>query len=246
MLLKKFYIPIGALIIAICAVGLFSLRSDTPTEPIKIYKATTPAEKAETQTDTTTRDTAQGGHFHADGTFHAEPHSEETAVSTSETAVSTSEFTRAELLERFPQYDFHSPESKENLHSILRGEKEQVRQEARIAELKRQLAEQEALETLVSYLQSSAERLDSEYSDVMAFYKTYRDPDIEDFIREYPDETERRAFMLRTLEASKIRQAMADRILETPAADKHLPPEFVDELVHLASIDIDKIIGGAK
>ena len=80
MLSKKFYFPIGILILVICAVGLLSLRSDVPTEPIKIYKATTPAEtpaKATTAEvkDTSTTDTA-GGHFHADGTFYAQPHAE--------------------------------------------------------------------------------------------------------------------------------------------------------------------------
>ncbi len=85
MLRKKFYIPIGVLILVICAIAFFALRSDMPNEPVKIYKVTTPAEKTETQTNTTSSDTAnnskstQGGHFHADGTWHSEPHSEETA-----------------------------------------------------------------------------------------------------------------------------------------------------------------------
>ena len=79
MLPKKFYLPIGILILVICAVGLLSLRSDVPTEPIVIYKTTTPAEtpaKATTAEvkDTSTTDTAASGHFHVDGTFHAEPH----------------------------------------------------------------------------------------------------------------------------------------------------------------------------
>lgn len=52
MLLKKFYIPIGILILVICAVGLLSLRSDTPTEPIKIYKVTTPTKVSTTPTET--------------------------------------------------------------------------------------------------------------------------------------------------------------------------------------------------
>ena len=80
MLQKKFYIPIGILILVICAVGLLSLRSDTPTEPIKIYKVVEPAEESETQTATATRDTAEGGHYHADGNlFHAEQQPPSTA-----------------------------------------------------------------------------------------------------------------------------------------------------------------------
>ena len=55
MLRKKFHIPIGILIVAICAIGFLSLRCDVPEKPIQIYKATlteTPAtdETAETET----------------------------------------------------------------------------------------------------------------------------------------------------------------------------------------------------
>ena len=61
---KKVFIPIGALIIAICAVGLLSLRSDQPAEPIKIYKVTTPAKvsttPAETPTETAKRESTNG------------------------------------------------------------------------------------------------------------------------------------------------------------------------------------------
>ena len=72
MLRKKFHIPIGILIVAICAIGFLSLRCDVPEKPIQIYKATlteTPAtdETAETET-------AETGPVHEDGTWHAQPH----------------------------------------------------------------------------------------------------------------------------------------------------------------------------
>ena len=83
MFTKKFYIPIGALIIAISAIAFFALRSDTPKEPIVIYKATTT--EAETPADTpaavTTGEVTEkstGGPFHADG----EPHSDNTSNQT--------------------------------------------------------------------------------------------------------------------------------------------------------------------
>lgn len=66
---KKVFIPIGALIIAICAITFFTLRSDTPKEPIIIYKTTTPAAKS--TAEASVGETSQGGHFHEDGTFHA-------------------------------------------------------------------------------------------------------------------------------------------------------------------------------
>ena len=71
MLTKRFYLPIGILLVVICAVGLFSLRSDVPTEPIVIYKTTTPAAKSTAEAPVAK---SQDGHFHADGTWHTEPH----------------------------------------------------------------------------------------------------------------------------------------------------------------------------
>ena len=76
MLRKKFHIPIGILIVAICAIGFLSLRCDVPEKPIQIYKATlteTPAtdETAETET-------AETGPVHEDGTWHAQPQRRDT------------------------------------------------------------------------------------------------------------------------------------------------------------------------
>ncbi len=79
---KKFYIPIGALMLVICALGLFSLRSDTLKDPIVIIKTVEPeAKQAEvtTVTETATSETATGRYFHEDGTFQTERH--ETAES---------------------------------------------------------------------------------------------------------------------------------------------------------------------
>ena len=105
MLSKKFFIPIGALIIAICAVVLFSLRSDVPSEPINIYKAVKPVEtpaKATTAEvkETSTTDTAAGGHFHADGTWHSQPHSPVEVSQTSKVSEPHLEETAQERFDR--------------------------------------------------------------------------------------------------------------------------------------------------
>lgn len=85
MLTKKFYLSIGALIVAIVAIAFFVLRSDTSKEPITIYKTVTPAvtpvkvttaKVTETSTDGEVTDSSTGGHFHEDGTWHAHSHSE--------------------------------------------------------------------------------------------------------------------------------------------------------------------------
>jgi hypothetical protein len=236
MLRKKFYIPIGIFILVICAVGLLSLRSDTPKEPVVTYKAVTPVKHSATPLSETR-------------TVSASIPIEETAAETAEeTAVSTSEVSEvlmSEILSKYPDYETMDPWNQENVRRWVRKDKMLAELEARAKELERQLAEREALEALESDLESSVGILDSEYSDVRAFYKRYTDPELEDFIREFPDETERRAFMLRTLEMVKIQQAMADRILETPGAEE-LSSEILVDLMSLSSLNIDEMIGGAK
>ena len=66
MLRKKFHIPIGILIFVICAIGFLSLRCDVPEKPIQIDKPPL--------TETAETETAETGHVHEDGTWHAQPH----------------------------------------------------------------------------------------------------------------------------------------------------------------------------
>ena len=81
MLTKKVYIPIGVSLVLLLAIGFFALRSDVPDEPVKAYKATQSTEKSETPAAKTESigqiETTAGGHKHADGSWHAEPHSEQ-------------------------------------------------------------------------------------------------------------------------------------------------------------------------
>ena len=232
MLRKKIYIPIGLCLVLLVAIGFLSLRSDVPDEPIVIYKAVEPLAKSTAEVPV--GETSQGGHWHGDE-WHADPHEPVTAIE--ETPVSTSEFTRSELLERFPQYDFHSPESKENLHAILRNEKTLAKLRAREAELKRKIANQEAAKELLSYLNTAVDRLNTEYPDFVAFRDKYPDPQEEDFIREYPDEKERYAFFARALEAGKIQKEMADRILATPGISEKLSSRHLEIVHNVTGID---------
>ena len=77
MFLRKYWIGLSVLLVAICALGLFLLRDETPQEPIKIYKVTTPAEPPAKVTaaevkQPSTDDTTGGGHFHAEPHFEAD------------------------------------------------------------------------------------------------------------------------------------------------------------------------------
>ena len=73
MFIRKNWLPLSVFLIAIIMVGLYVLQTRSPEKaPIKIYK-TTEVEKP-TQPQAPVGDTSQGGHFHADGTWHEGPH----------------------------------------------------------------------------------------------------------------------------------------------------------------------------
>ena len=88
MFIRKHWVPLSVFGVVICALGLYLLRSDVPQEPIKIYKTTTPAPRAKSEKtiearspstnrgDTERPNTTAGGHFHEDGTWQAEPHTQ--------------------------------------------------------------------------------------------------------------------------------------------------------------------------
>lgn len=77
---RKYWIPLSVLLIAIVAVGLYILQTRPPKAPILIVK---PVEFEKQQPQPTAKalmgDTSQGGHFHADGTWHGETHDELTS-----------------------------------------------------------------------------------------------------------------------------------------------------------------------
>ena len=72
---------IGILVLLICAaMSIYFLQTDTPKAPIKIYTPVEPIAKQPPKVG----DTSQGGHFHDDGTWHAEPHAQDANVLPSE------------------------------------------------------------------------------------------------------------------------------------------------------------------
>ena len=76
MFLRKYWLPISVFLVAIAGVGLYLLAIQPPPEPIVIYKIVEPLPKPTEQpkAEVPVGDTSQGGHFHADGTWHAGPH----------------------------------------------------------------------------------------------------------------------------------------------------------------------------
>jgi hypothetical protein len=71
MFIRKYWLPLSVFIVAICAVGLYYLQTQPPKAPIKIYKPVEPLEKPTAEVPE--GETSQGGHVHADGTWHAKP-----------------------------------------------------------------------------------------------------------------------------------------------------------------------------
>ena len=76
MSLRKYWLPLSVFLVLIVSIGLYLLATQPPPEPVKIYKAVEPIEKPTQQpkTQVPVGDTSQGGHVHADGTWHEEPH----------------------------------------------------------------------------------------------------------------------------------------------------------------------------
>ncbi|MYB92836.1 hypothetical protein F4054_19880 [Candidatus Poribacteria bacterium] len=87
MFLRKYWLPLSVFIVAICAVGLYLLATQPPKDPIVIYKPVEPLPKSEAKAPV--GDTSQGGHFHADGTWHGEPHDPTAAPTVSKLATVT-------------------------------------------------------------------------------------------------------------------------------------------------------------
>ncbi len=72
-----------------CGDRALPARDTAPPEPVKIYKAVEPLPKSAAKV-APVGDTTEGGHFHADGTWHAEADpvsSDETAINETETLV---------------------------------------------------------------------------------------------------------------------------------------------------------------
>ena len=73
MFFRKHWFFLAFLLVAICGVSLYLLHINTPKEPILIIKPVEPLEKLTAETPVTETPT-QGGHSHADGTWHEGPH----------------------------------------------------------------------------------------------------------------------------------------------------------------------------
>ena len=74
MFFRKYWVPLTVFFVLIVGVSVYYLQTQTPKDPIVIYK-TTEVEKPTTKAPV--KETQQGEHVHEDGTFHAEPHAAE-------------------------------------------------------------------------------------------------------------------------------------------------------------------------
>lgn len=78
MFIRKYWLPISVFIVAIMGIGLYLLATQPPKEPIKIYKVVQPEKPTEQpKAEAPVGDTLQGGHVHADGTWHEGSHETE-------------------------------------------------------------------------------------------------------------------------------------------------------------------------
>lgn len=78
MLEKKIWMLILIVLFAVIGFCIFYGRSVENKAPVKIYKPVEVETTKPTETEESVTDTATQGHFHEDGTFHAEPHEKTT------------------------------------------------------------------------------------------------------------------------------------------------------------------------
>lgn len=71
MFIRKYWLPLSVFLIVVVMVGLYVLQTRPEKAPIKIYKA---VKVEKPKAEVPVGDTSQGGHFHADGTWHEGPH----------------------------------------------------------------------------------------------------------------------------------------------------------------------------
>ncbi|MYB93890.1 hypothetical protein F4054_01605 [Candidatus Poribacteria bacterium] len=106
MFIRKYYLPILVFLLLIVGIGLYYLQTRPPKDPIVIIKPVEPLPKSEVKAPV--EDTSQGGHFHADGTWHEGPH--EPVAETPPAAVrSLSDAELAEIPEDMPEPDIPLP-----------------------------------------------------------------------------------------------------------------------------------------
>ena len=75
MFIRKYWLPLSVFLVAIAGIGLYLLATQPPPEPVKIYKVVEPEKPTEQpKTEAPVGDTSQGGHVHADGTWHEGAH----------------------------------------------------------------------------------------------------------------------------------------------------------------------------
>ncbi|MXZ01621.1 hypothetical protein F4Y93_13630 [Candidatus Poribacteria bacterium] len=234
--MKKFYLPIGALLVAIVAIGMFALRSDTPKKPIKVYKTVTPIKRSSTPTTQ-----APVGETSQDGIFHAEPHSEvdtddgsdeaHEAGMKAEGARSDAEYARKEaLIEKLQkQYD--------QLKAEVESDKELDEMNAWLSENEdKWLGVVSELEPLVSL---SVDEFHKRYPNLEEnLYFLNRLLDLNDFRKEYVERTEGASELTRQrIYAEMESQGLLDMYRNTFLQEPEYIPFLEDFIVKYAPID---------
>ncbi len=201
MRLKKFYLPIGALLIAICAIGLFALRSARVKEPIVIYKPTiteTPAQVPTGEvTETSKSETSTGGDGPADGTWHSQPDS---AADTDDDYWSD-EAHQA----RMTALDVEYAEIQARMKARAKRREEK---EAYIKELEAEIASNKEIDALASWFSENQARFSALISDLAPLMSLTTD----EFKARFPSREDNLNFAYRLLELNDFREEYVSRI----------------------------------
>lgn len=240
MFIRKYWLPLSVFIVAIAGVGLYLLATQPPKEPIVIYKPVEPIEKPTEQpkeTEVAEGDTSQDGHFHADGTWHDEPHSDEPHSDEVHPAM-------AALDARYKAQGEQIKANEAYIKQLKAANKELDRSNKELDEMNAWLSENEvnwleAASDLAPFMSLSVEEFHQRYPNLEEnLYFVNRLLDLNDFRKAYVERTEGASELTRQrIYGEMERQGVLDLYRRTFLKEPEYIPFLQDFIVKYAPID---------
>ena len=229
--LQKYWTYIVICSVLICSLGVLKvydshLKRKEFDDKLTMFKQ--PPEKS-----------VEGGHWHADGTWHNEPHEE----TTPNPPQKMSEPHRHDSLSKEEHDAVHSKEHEELDRQYEEGKKEIERLKAEMAEDNRGYMEQAEFEKLIPNFQKRVvEILEVEDYD---FISTYPSPS--DILAQYPNSETLKAFCERLTKYQSTLKEISDEINARSAFAKRMRreyPDFMENLDKVSELEIPQLYAG--
>ena len=182
------------------------------------------------------------GHWHADGTWHAEAH--KTQEEQAETSTTTEGGHPHDSLSDEEHAEVHRQEQERMREEIAFLKQDIARMKAEMAEEAKAYEERKEIEALIPEYE---ERF-SKYKDLMAFFSTK--PSRAEVLKRYPTRKAQEALWADFSDFQMICNELYTQISAREAFAKQVwteYPEFMADLKHLTSLEVpDRYLGGVK